>query len=324
MKSYYDFRIEYSRITGKPFTYKNSIQNLKLDLKTLVNKNINHYILWKDENVNGYFSLKPVTLNICNEEKKIYKLTSNIIGGVSNKEVFAVIQKTLIGKSEYLIINCSGQENEFIEKEFNSIVLEELERYYIDMSIANEKNILNCKLLGNQIFSNYTLKFCTNVPSSLVNEYSDVYTKILKSIDSLSLSFDWNIPTVKGIREREERYRKKNHGFFQYLLFDESNKMIGMTFVEYDKNKPQKVIQNMTGVLKNYRRKGLGKWLKASMYLELKKKINDLKIIESKVHHNNIAMKHLNKQLGYKKIEVIIEHLIKLSDFKMSKSYQQE
>lgn len=316
LKEYHKFRVACSKVTGKEFVHKNSIHSLKSIIEKLSKSNVSHYIVWDEEKEKGYFYLKLIKCKKEYGKKRVIKLSHHIIGGLSNIEILLAIQQVIKDKADYLILSCRGDENTFIEKELNSLITEEKEHYRLDVSTFDEEKIRNWYLFGETNFKHFKLEFHTEITSSIIKEYSDLYTDILKDIEGLSLYFNWDIPSVKGIKEREEGYKKKNHCFFHYLIFDESRKLIGMTFVEFDKKSPQKVIQNMTGVLKEYRRKGLSKWLKASMYLKLKKEIRDLEVLETAVHRKNIRMKNLNIQMGYRKVEVIKEHRININELR--------
>lgn len=93
--------------------------------------------------------------------------------------------------------------------------------------------------------------------------------------------------------------RKRNCVVYSYLLFDKSGGMVGHTNVFVNRKKPKFAFQFMTGVRKEYRRKGLGRWMKAAMFRKLVRDFSELEEIRTDCGWKNTGMIAINKQMGY-------------------------
>ncbi len=76
--------------------------------------------------------------------------------------------------------------------------------------------------------------------------------------------------------------------------------MIGMTEIFFNPKKPYVIEQGMTGVLKEYRCKGLGRWLKAEMLLYVGKHFKDALFVRTGNSNSNDAMLKINSEMGFK------------------------
>jgi len=87
---------------------------------------------------------------------------------------------------------------------------------------------------------------------------------------------------------------------YRYILLrNEDSKLIGISFISYDRKNALSARQFMTGTLPAYRRKGLAKFMKATMYLHLKKEIPTIELIKTDCFSENDKMLNLNRQMGF-------------------------
>ena len=74
-----------------------------------------------------------------------------------------------------------------------------------------------------------------------------------------------------------------------------------MTEIRYNRNdRPERVEQGLTGILKEFRGKGLGKWLKAQMILYVKENYSEVTYITTGNAEHNAPMMSINNRLGFK------------------------
>jgi len=103
------------------------------------------------------------------------------------------------------------------------------------------------------------------------------------------------------IRQMEKNMLARgNQRWTFYIVDHETGKFAGYTEVVWNPNRPEILRQDMTGVFPQYRNKGLGRWLKATM---LKKVLTDLpqvKYVRTGNADSNTAMLKINKELGFK------------------------
>ena len=72
------------------------------------------------------------------------------------------------------------------------------------------------------------------------------------------------------------------------------------------------ITQELTGVKKEYRGRGLGKWLKAAMLLKVKEDFPEAKTVRTENATTNAPMLSINERLGFKFYRESIEAQITL------------
>ena len=102
------------------------------------------------------------------------------------------------------------------------------------------------------------------------------------------------------------------------VTMENNGEISGLTELRYNPAFKNVIKQELTGVKEKYR----GKWLKASMLLELRKQLPEVKIIRSENVINNAPMISINDKLGFKFYSECIEAHItidKLEEYLASK-----
>ena len=85
-----------------------------------------------------------------------------------------------------------------------------------------------------------------------------------------------------------------------YVKDMRTGKFAGYTETVWNPNRPQILTQNMTGVFSQYRRRGLGRWLKAAMLDKVLKDRPQVKYVRTGNADTNAAMLKINIELGFK------------------------
>lgn len=74
-----------------------------------------------------------------------------------------------------------------------------------------------------------------------------------------------------------------------------------ITDVFHDKNQEHEVTQYLTAVLPEYRGKGIGKWIKAKMLVDVVKDNPEIQYLQTVNQNVNAAMLGINNKMGFKK-----------------------
>ncbi len=137
-------------------------------------------------------------------------------------------------------------------------------------------------------------------PSELEIEQIAVLTTILLNDMKRSYTSHQFLETVETIKTGIALSLSRNQIFDWQILRDINQKMVGMSWLKYDKDNPKTFWQFMTGVLPEYRNRGLTKWIKANNYKNQLDKFPSLELIKTDCYDVNYPMIHINEILGFK------------------------
>jgi GNAT superfamily N-acetyltransferase len=115
--------------------------------------------------------------------------------------------------------------------------------------------------------------------------------------------------TPERRRIDEKNYTEKGYIWVTIISRESSGAISGLTEIFYHPDNPHFIEQELTGVKKKYRGRGLGKWLKSEMLFYIKKRFPDIEFITTGNNDANEAMLSINDRMGYKryKSEIFFE-----------------
>jgi hypothetical protein len=153
------------------------------------------------------------------------------------------------------------------------------------------------------------LEFFEDCPEDIIEDYCRIYTKVLNQAPREDLDVgDWII-TPERRREAEEQNRKNGSTWLTAVTREPDGDISGLTEVWYIPSKDPLMYQDLTGVPEKYRGSGKGKWLKAIMLLEIKKRFPTVTTVVTGNATSNTPMLSINERLGFKvyKEEIVFQ-----------------
>ncbi|MHA1199938.1 MAG: GNAT family N-acetyltransferase [Candidatus Heimdallarchaeaceae archaeon] len=194
--------------------------------------------------------------------------------------------------------NASGYS--FFEKHGAKLVLEQ-NRSYLKLSGVDWNMMNSWNSMGSELAAKDKIKLVEitgPIPDDIIDEYASLYTEIMNQqpLGSLQLR---HVITADTFRTRAEQMKKMDQQWHTLLTIEHNGEISGLTEFQYSSNQPDMIFQLLTGVKDEYRKRGIGKWLKAKMLLYMKEKYPEAKFIETSNTITNEAMVSINRRMGF-------------------------
>lgn len=144
------------------------------------------------------------------------------------------------------------------------------------------------------------LKLVYSIPEDIIEAYSKVYSETLNQQPFGSLDVNDIVHTPEILRDTAKRRESLGWKHLTFYTVEPNGDISGLTEIEYRPQMETFAIQLLTGVQQKYRGRGIGKWLKAQMLLQIKEEFPKIKIIATGNATTNAPMLSINDRLGFK------------------------
>jgi len=169
-----------------------------------------------------------------------------------------------------------------------------LDKNDIDVS-ALSKHIAEYQAIN----SNLRMVYTDIISEEYIEQWCNLFMEAsLDMTDEKEDAYVRYVMTPEKQRQSMESAAKKNITHHCYMIFDEGE-MVGKTNVAVNGNDSRFPYQFMIGVKAQYRGRGLGKWLYATMYKKLFEEV-DFEKANVKHHPENKSIINISEWIGYK------------------------
>lgn len=151
---------------------------------------------------------------------------------------------------------------------------------------------------GHERTKDVTIEIYDKIPDNILTEFCKVYTQTVNQRPTGSMEQDIFV-TPESRRTEEEIYADQRVLWITFISRESTGEISGLTEFQITPRRPYQIQQRLTGILKKYRGRGLGKRLKAEMLMYVKEHYPHAKYISTGNAKNNIPMLSINETLGF-------------------------
>lgn len=213
--------------------------------------------------------------------------------------------------AKHLVLKSMDAKNDYIEQVLFSEISEfrelfELKLNELDKALLVDWTTSSLETKGKNKISVLTEK---DLAVDLRDDYYAMISELNADITHKSKLFDRTAVSPEQIQARDKAFSEQGVDCLALFLVKDEE-LLGYTEVTISPNQPKLANQNMTGVKKAYRGKGLGKILKVSMLQRLLREYPNLSKIKTAIHVENSPSQGLNRSLGFKKVGAYKEYIL--------------
>ena len=318
-KTFHEFRKVYydENSTDKPFIEDEQSQKMIISSSTIEDRKNLRYLMISGTEIVGRIYIGFFTEKSPSYDEKKHELDFEVEilrkarkQGLGTKALNKVIE---IAKQNERTLILSHSDNDdgkaFLDKigAERALITRENRLYFKDI---DWQMVEKWEKESKEKNPNTELRFFNSVPEDIIDSFVKTANFAGNQDPHENLQTGKFILTPESLRKMEERIKSDGAIFEQAATVETDGTVSGLTFFIYLLG-AEFLSQGLTAVLEDYRGHGLGKWLKASLLLHVRKyqKVEFIVTVNAEV---NAPMLNINKRLGFKKHKEIIRYQISL------------
>ena len=138
------------------------------------------------------------------------------------------------------------------------------------------------------------------LPEALLADYADVYTDTFNQQPMGEGGIGRLVFTASMLRKREADTRAMDGRIVTGVILEPGGAISGLSEVVVLASRPSLADQGLTGVVGSYRGASRGKWIKATIALELLRRFPKIRWVSTDNATTNAAMLRINDQMGFR------------------------
>lgn len=138
------------------------------------------------------------------------------------------------------------------------------------------------------------------LPESEHVAYSAALTRLLNTMPHDDLDHGDIVMRPEDLQDMQTRLESVGGSIHTLITREPDGTISGVTDVAYTPGRPDRVMQQFTGVDPDHRGRGLGKWLKAAMLRYIRDAYPDAKTVVTGNANSNDPMLSINRRLGFR------------------------
>ena len=164
---------------------------------------------------------------------------------------------------------------------------------------ANNKNLHDWLEAIPSRNENLRLELYPETPEFCLEELAVLLTDLLRDMPEEGDSGMNYTVKVEDMKKQVIWRRENKIPSYKVILFNEKNDPVAVTVAELSLANPRNAFQAMTGVRRDYRGRGLARWLKAAMFNKLGEEFPQNEKFITVMRAVNEPMQKINAQMGY-------------------------